>query len=364
MSGSQDSCGAILEPKRSSALALACAALALAGASGIPTHDELINRAIGWTGLGRSAFVSVKPDMAVAVVRHDGPERASGLVRNVDLRGEVTNEAAAREFGYRSVRSQVDLDCSARRDRVVRIDLYSEHNLGGRSQTRHPPGGWAHPSPDAYLSDVMDAVCAPATASLRLAAADEPARPAAAPVSAAVSPPGPRAAPLRPPPPAAVRVADRAPVPATPPTTTPEAIPTAPVARFAEAQPPVAAPVRAADNSPSRPPRPLVQLATARTAPSKPASPPLLALSLGPAVPAGGGAVVAQIAASESATGAAQALGGLKGRLAGGLTARVTPATVNGRQVYRAVVEGFSARADALAFCSSRQKLGADCWVR
>ncbi len=347
----------ILEPRRSRVLALACAAVALSAASGVPTHEELINRVTGWTGLGRGAFVSVKPDMAVAVVRHDGPERASGLIRNVELRGEVTNEAAAREFGYRSVRSQVDLDCATRRDRVVRIDLYAEHNLGGRSQTRRPPGGWAHPSPDAYLSDVLDAVCAPASASLRLAAAGEPADPQpTAPGTGA----GLREAPQKPSPPAIVRVADRAPANRPPPSSpVQEVISTAP----APPKPPAAPIVRVVDDSPAKPPRPLV-LKTAARAPPKAVSAPMLALALGPAVPASDGAVVAQIAASESAAGASQALGGLKGRLTGGLTARVAPATVNGRQVYRAVVEGFSTRADARAFCSSRLKLGEDCFVR
>ncbi len=356
MSGPRDLCGERPKPRPMGAVVLACAAVVLTAASGVPTHDELISRAIGWTGLGRSAFVSVKPDMAVAVVRHDGAERASGLIRNVELRGEVTNEAAAREFGYRSVRSQVDLDCSTRRDRVVRIDLFAEHNLGGRSQTRRPPGGWAHPSPDAYLSDVLDAVCAPASTSLRIAAAGEPDPQPTAPVTAA----GLRAAAQKPSPPAIVRVADRA--PANPPLTAlpiQEAIATAPA-------PPrtPAAPVRVVDETPAKPPKPLVVKTAARAPPPKAVSAPMLAMSLGPAVPASEGAVVAQIAASESAAGASQALGGLKGRLTSGLTARVAPATVNGRQVYRAVVEGFSTRADARAFCSSRLKLGEDCFVR
>ncbi len=324
---------------------MVCTTLALCAAAGPSTHEELISRVTGWTGLGRTAFVSVKPDMAVAIVRRDGADRASGVVRNIELHGEVTNEAAAGEFGYRSIRSQVDVDCSSRRDRVVRVDLFADHNLTGRSQTRRGPGGWAHPSPDAYLADVIDAVCAPASATLRLAA-EAPASP---------SPAAPSVAPPRPPQAQVIRVAAQA-TPGAQGVTPAPAVP----ATVTRSAPRSAAPavINIADATAVRAPAP----APTRAPPPKAA--PVLALALGPGVSIADSGVVAQIAASASASGAAQALRGVRGRLAPGLSASVAPATVNGRQVYRAIVQGFASRSQANAFCSAQEKAGEDCFVR
>ena len=218
----------------------------------------------------------------------------------------MTNEAAAGEFGYRSTRSQVDVDCAARRDRVIRIDLYPEHNLAGQPRTRHAPGGWAHPSPDAYLADVIDAVCSPPSPAVRLAAAaPDTARPAPSPV----------------------------------------------VLRVADAGPQRRTPAVLAPSTPA--PHPVA---------GRPA--PLLAIALNPTPIASRGRVIAQIAAVDTAAGAAGALAGLKGSLPSGVSTEVAPATVNGRKVYRAVVLGFASAGDAHAFCTRQHRSGETCWVR
>ncbi len=318
MPGPYDSGGRGSERAVAAALAFVC--VTLVGAGPEPTHEELIGRAAGWSGLGRAAFVSVKPDMAVAIIGREGPGRTGGVVRNIELHGEVTNEAAAKDFGYRSIRSQVDIDCSSRRDRVVRIDFYADHSLRGRSRTRRTPGDWAHPSPNAYLSDVIDAVCAPAPAGLRVAEAGALTAPAALTASPA---PGAVRAESGPPAPAVIKVADATP-----------------------AKPLRSAPVPA--------PRPA----------TKSASMPVLALALAPGIAAPESTIAAQIAASSSAAGAALALRSVRGRLPAGANGKVVAATVNGRQVYRAIVQGFASNADARQFCQAQRKAGEDCWVR
>ena len=100
--------------------------------------------------LGRS-------DMQVSI-RHIGPGDG-GVVRDVELQGEAASEAAARDYGFRSMRQVVDIDCTSRRDRVAQMQVFAGHELRGASATQRPPGQWAAPSPDAYLADVINAVC-------------------------------------------------------------------------------------------------------------------------------------------------------------------------------------------------------------
>jgi len=77
-------------------------------------------------------------------------------------------------------------------------------------------------------------------------------------------------------------------------------------------------------------------------------------------------AFTAQVNASPNAEGAQTALAQLaaKGLTGQGLAPHVEPAQVGGRRLFRALVSGFPARADAEAFCARVSQSGGDCFVR
>lgn len=80
-----------------------------------------------------------------------------------------------------------------------------------------------------------------------------------------------------------------------------------------------------------------------------------------------GGPATVQIGAfgsSDQAFKALDDLGGLVPELLGGRSQQVTPATVNGSPVFRAVVGGFAARPEAEAFCAALTQKGRGCLVR
>lgn len=119
-----------------------------------PMIDTFVSR----TGLPRTWVVSVKPDIVVAIRDRDGlVARTPG--EKVRLQGDVVDDEAAQRLGYRSMRSLVEINCETRRDRVVEMEVFSEHNLKGAGQKRALPGGWVQPSEDAYMADVVRAIC-------------------------------------------------------------------------------------------------------------------------------------------------------------------------------------------------------------
>jgi hypothetical protein len=167
-------------------VALSAAAVTAAGLSA--SADEVVARKDG---------VSV----AVAHVNAD----AAG-VDGVELNVEVLVDAAATVYGFRSMRSHADVDCGANRVRLTRVELFDRSRLGGPGRLRATAGDWVTPSPAAYMSDVLKAVCPHGgivSASLRPVDPPTPAaeaislglRPAISPFRSAPDPPArPRAA--------------------------------------------------------------------------------------------------------------------------------------------------------------------------
>ncbi|MDZ4317996.1 MAG: hypothetical protein U1A07_04015, partial [Phenylobacterium sp.] len=110
------------------------------------------------SGLPGSAVVSVRQGLAIAI-RHRGARGPDGIIRGVELHGEVIDPAFVPDMGFSSMTSRIDVDCANRRDRVVSMEVYSEPGLEGHPERRAVPGGWVQPSPQAYLADVLRAVC-------------------------------------------------------------------------------------------------------------------------------------------------------------------------------------------------------------
>jgi hypothetical protein len=258
------------------------------------------------SGLPGPSVVSTRQGLAVAI-RSRGVKGPGGIVEGVELHGEVLDPGAVPDMGFASMRSRVDVDCANRRDRVVSMEVFASAGLEGEPERRTVPGGWVQPSPQAYLADVMRAVC------------------------------GLRRSPD-------VQVASLAQDSDLPIAT---AVPKRPALRPAIGMTP-------APTETAAPPAP------------KPATPkpPQKAAEARAKAPARTGSVSAQVAALGSRAAAEQTLNKVARLAPAGISTRVEPATVDGRDFYRALVQGFDTRAEASRFCRAVVAGGGDCFVR
>lgn len=309
---------------RATTLALVAAATLTTPASAEPLTPAQ-RRALSASGLPAAAVVSAKPDLVVAV-RSRGAVRADGIIEGVELQGEVVSSAAAQTRGYRSMRSTVNIDCARRRDQVVRMTIYPEAGAKGAPITRQVPEGWVQPSPAAYLSEVMSALCASV--------------PRAAVTKAAAPKPERWDIPLR--------TLGEAPRRAAPPA--PTILSASAIAPAALADPDLPLPT-SLDARIGRAPA-AEEAAVEASAPPAPAPAPRAARP---------GKVAVQIAAAASERQAREALAKVKGRVAPPLATEVQVVSVEGKTFHRALVTGFATRAEAQAFCAA---LGSACFVR
>ena len=150
------------------AVALALTILAPAAMAQQPAADReaAIRRLREWTGLPARAAVAVTPEMAVALIGRGAPGKAPGRLDGVELQGEVLDETFAQVRGWRSMRLKVDIAC---RDGGAtwarRMTVYPNHDRGGGPSEAATPTGWVRPKPEAYLGQVVTALCGQALAS-------------------------------------------------------------------------------------------------------------------------------------------------------------------------------------------------------
>ena len=253
----------------------------------------------------------VKDGVEVTILPSVAPFSGRESEVEVALDVEITGDAAAHKFGFRSLRGVTDIDCSQGANRFVRAEAYDALYLKGASRAWPVSGHWVQPTSESYMSQVTQRVCH---------GASQPVGPAIA-VTSAVAPP----APMSP-----------TPVAMTPP---PQVVRVPPEAR-------APAPRAAA-------PRKVAVLST----PTVPQAEP-------PATGKPGATAVAQVAASPTAKGAQRTLDALKSLIAPPLAGAVESATVSGVQIFRASVTGFASPADARAFCAKATAVTKACWVR
>jgi cell division protein FtsN len=271
-----------------------------------PSQKPLIDAFVAHTGLPRGWVVAVKPEIVVAIRDRDALKPGEGG-QKVRLQGEAADEEMADRLGYRSMRSAVEINCETRRDRVVEMEVFPQHDLKGPGQKRAVPGGWVQPSEDAYLADVIRTVCRAPRAVQAQAQTDAEA-PQLRPTLSATAKPSPHPAP----------------------------------AVLAKATPPA-------------PP----------AAPAKVETPRLMTLVTAAApvaTPTAAGALQAQVGALDTEADARRALDKLA--LPSGISTRIETATVGGRIYYRAVVAGFATPAQAKAFCAEQRRRAAPCMIR
>jgi hypothetical protein len=278
-----------------------------------PADREAAIRSLrGWTGLPARATVAVTPEMAVALIGRGASGKAPGRLDGVELQGEVLDEAFAQARGWRSMRLKVDIAC---RDGGAtwarRMTVYPNHDRGGGARDAATPAGWVRPKPEAYLGQVVTALCGQSVA--MNGEAPPPSPLSTSPLSTS---------PLSPEPPAAA-LADASPAP---PRRTPPVL-------------------RPAMPLPSAPP----------AAPSKPAA------------HAGPDGVSVQIAASPVEAEAERANDGAARRLIGAdpaLRFHVEPARSADRPMFRALVSGFADRPAAQRWCAALRAAGGACFIR
>lgn len=146
-------------------------------------RGERVARMVRWTGLPASAVVAVTPDIAVAVIRRG--VRSGDIVEGVELQGEIVDESLEPTRTWRSMRTVLDATCHTRTVRIDRMDVFPQHDRKGAPTPARTPTGWIQPSPEAYLSDVLAAVCDHAPPAGERIAAVQSKAPPSAPVAAA-----------------------------------------------------------------------------------------------------------------------------------------------------------------------------------
>ena len=313
-------------------------------------------RALAASGLPQASVVSVKSDMVVAI-RGRGKPGPGGVIEGVTLQGEVISAETAQFLGYRSMRSTVNIDCARRRDLVVKLTVYAERGAKGAAVVRQVPGGWAQPTPDAYLAAVIREVCGPA----RALAAASPVSDAASVASARAATPAESRVPRAPAPSRAVELALA-------PMTTEVVGPDQPMSTSLEARRrTIVQPMQIAQTGPAPALRPeIAPPPVAKSAPPKPTPPKASTpkpVPAAPAKPRSGppGNVSVQIAASPTEAQAREALAKVRRAVAPPLSTSVKTVVVDGKTYHRALVSGFRTRGEAQAFCAGLKDA---CFVR
>ncbi len=147
-------------------LGLAAAVCTLAASASLagepaPDHDQAISQMRAWTHLPAHAIIAVTPEMAVALLGRGAPAKA-GHVEGVELQGEVLDDAFAEGRGWRSMRLKLDIACQGGGTWVRKMTVYPQHDHGGAGREAITPIGWVRPKPEAYLGQVVIAICGPA----------------------------------------------------------------------------------------------------------------------------------------------------------------------------------------------------------
>ena len=97
-------------------------------------------------------------DVAVVILQRGAPG-PDGTLAGVAFQGETTSEEAARKLGFRSVTSIVDVDCRARRQRILQLQEFEDHAFKGALRAILPNGQWLSPDRGDYTAGVISSVC-------------------------------------------------------------------------------------------------------------------------------------------------------------------------------------------------------------
>ena len=346
--------------------------------------EDVLKWTTAATSIKPAAVLAVTPQLVAAL---DKVQMAGEGLVLASLREEVVDPLFAQKADGRSLTTNVEFDCRARRFRFMGEVTYPRPNLQGSPRYTDQSDGWAQVREDGIIGRLFATVCpkpAVVVAASAPVATPAPAAPASSPASLPVSaPPAPaviRTAALTTPAPAAK------PSPATPPpaaappfgqraaaVTAPamKPAPAAPPAAPAAIKPPVALAAASAPPAASAPAKPPMKLAAL----TPPAAPPGHAEAPPPAPPAAKPPEAPMPAARPAPShpytvmaGAFAVPANAQARAAAlaGKAPQVAVRTIEvGTKRWSLVeVTGFEDHAAAAAFCAAVSKQPADCIVR
>ena len=135
----------------------------LRGSSGLATVLSTVlglsaSVSLAATEPSRPVVASVGQDMVVTLA-HAGGADGSGLRSGAVLKVEVTSEAVQNLVGGASLRVEVDADCSGRRIRTRRFEVFHGSRQTGAQIVRPTTGAWTLATPGSYVPDILAAVC-------------------------------------------------------------------------------------------------------------------------------------------------------------------------------------------------------------
>jgi hypothetical protein len=112
------------------------------------------------TSISRQSILSVGSRAVVALVRLT-PKAKGDTTVEAELRAELIAPEAAAKAQERSVRFSLQLDCAARRVRIVGRTSFALPDLQGRSQSDSQSRAWAAVDEAAPIGKAWDAGCTP-----------------------------------------------------------------------------------------------------------------------------------------------------------------------------------------------------------
>ncbi len=135
----------------------------LRGSSGLATVLSTVlglgaSVSLAATEPSQPVVASVGQDMVVTLA-HAGGAAGSGLRSGAVLKVEVTSEAVQNLVGGASLRVEVDADCSGRRIRTRRFEVFHGARQTGAQTVRPTTGAWTLATPGSYVPDILAAVC-------------------------------------------------------------------------------------------------------------------------------------------------------------------------------------------------------------
>ena len=134
-------------------------------AHGAPTASGFAPPVVtpGQARAGRPAQIEIESNgLRARITLRAGHSKDHQASLAFDLNGQAQDQAAAAALGYGSMTALVEADCDPPRDKVERMDVYSQAALSGVHEVRPVPGVWGKPSAGSIMNDILIAVCAQA----------------------------------------------------------------------------------------------------------------------------------------------------------------------------------------------------------
>lgn len=104
-------------------------------------------------------LISNSSDGVTVRISREGVVSNDETIGGVVLIVEAADARAAADHGYTSLTSVVDIDCAGERDRVRRAIAYNRPHMMGPAQPWPTPGTWVRPTPQSYMTQVIERVC-------------------------------------------------------------------------------------------------------------------------------------------------------------------------------------------------------------